>query len=135
MRAQCVTNNVHKIKDPNVRARLQTIIHLDGPDLNLLIGKIYIVQTLEYWIDVGIMIYLHSIEESYFPYPYPIEMFKLLDSCLPSGWCVGFEKEQSGLIIKRITFPEWSNDANFYERLVDGDQPTKVIYERQRQRN
>jgi len=36
------------------------------------------------------------------------------------------------LTIKRISFPEWAKDDQFFERLIDGDKMAIAIYRKQR---
>lgn len=128
MRVRCIANDVDKLGNTIVRKRLAESIHREGKDEDLVVDSTYVVLAVERWGDGGIRVYLHTVEESDHPYPYPIEMFEVIDSAVPAGWCVTFEQQSFGMSMKRISFPEWANDDSFYERLVDGDEAAIVIY-------
>ena len=130
MRVKCIANDVDKLNAVEVRKRLAESIHLDGADRSLVVGNTYTVFAVAQWSDGGIRVYLHTIEESDHPRPYPLEMFDMVDPALPANWCVSFEQQPFGVAIKRISFPEWANDDHFYERLVDGDEAAIAIYRR-----
>lgn len=132
MRVQCIANDVDKLSDVAVRKRLAESIHLDGGDSDLVVGNTYAVFAIAQWRDGGIRVYLHTVEESEYPYPYPLEMFSVIDPALPTNWCVSFEQRSFGVAIKRISFPEWANDDHFYEMLLDGDEEAIAIYKHQR---
>lgn len=132
MQVRCKTNNVNKLSNLAVRDRLRESIRLEEADTDLIVGKTYPVLAIDKWQDEGIRIYLHTVEESDHPYPYPVEMFEVIDQSIPEGWCIRFEYQQSGLTIKRISFPEWANGGDFYERLVDGDAAAIATYRQQR---
>jgi hypothetical protein len=133
MRVKCIANSVSTLDSPALRDRLNRSIHLDGPLSDLDLGKIYNVIALQE-SDGGVWLMLHTVEESDHPYPYPVEMFEVLDPALPADWCVNFAWHENGLFVKRISFPEWANDAQFYERLLNGDGPTISIYQKLRLR-
>ncbi len=128
MRVKCIANDVNKLTSAEVRKRLTRSIHLEGADQDLVIGHIYFVVAIAQWDDGGVRIYLHTIEENNYPYPYPLEMFDVIEPSLPTNWCLSFEQQPLGLVITRISFPEWANDEHFYERLVDGDKAAIAIY-------
>lgn len=128
MRVRCVANDVGKLSDSMIKRRLAESIHREGSDEDLVIGSTHAVLAIDRWCDGGIRVYLHTVEENDYPYPYPIEMFEVIDSTVPADWCVTFEQQPLGMGIKRISFPEWANDDTFYERLVDGDEAAIAIY-------
>lgn len=132
MRVRCITNDVSRLQDQTARDRLKRSIHLDGPDCDLAVGNVYPVVALESWGDDGMRVYLHTVEERGYPYPYPLEMFDFVDFRLPAGWCVSFARQQDPVRIKRISFPEWTNSDSFYEMLVDDDETVLRIYQAQR---
>lgn len=128
MRVRCISNRVDQLNDVDLRGRLEKSINLDGADDSLVIGNIYSVFAMTKWADGGIRIYLHTVEDGDYPYPYPIEMFELVDPVVPLGWCVAIEREPLGDSIGRISFPEWAADDYFYERLVEGDDIAVATY-------
>lgn len=128
MRVRCIANDVDKLPNSMVKKRLAESINREGADENLVVDSIYIVLAVDRWGDGGIRVYLHTVEESDYPYPYPIEMFEVIDSSVPKGWCMVFGQQPLMMGIKRLSFPEWANDDSFYERLVDGDEAAIAIY-------
>lgn len=132
MHVRCITNAVDDLPCAAVRERLHSCMRLDGSIGELLVGQVYPVYAIGLWNDGGLRVYLHTISESDFPYPYPIEMFEITDSTFPAGWCVNFSRNESGAGICRISFPEWASDPQFFERLVDGDHSAIEIYRQYR---
>lgn len=128
MRVRCIANDVGQLSGAMLKSRLMESIHRDGADDDLAIGSIYDVLALDKWGDGGIRIYLHTVKESDYPYPYPIEMFEVIDATVPTAWCLTFEQQPFGVCLKRISFPEWANDDSFYEKLVGGDETAIAIY-------
>jgi hypothetical protein len=111
-----------------VRERLAKSIHLDGEDRDLVVGKSYSVAAIEWWNGGELRVFLHTVEKCDYPYPYPLEMFEVIDSSLPASWCLVFESRPFGMAIKRMSFSEWAEDDNFYELLIDGDEKAIGIY-------
>lgn len=135
MRVRCVANDIEKLNNSIVRKRLVESIHREGADEDLTVNAVYAVLAMEQWSDGGIRVYLHTVGESNYPYPYPVEMFEVVDATVTTSWCVTFFEQQSlGMSIKRISFPEWAHDDFFYERLVDGDEAVIAIYKQHRER-
>lgn len=132
MDVKCIANNIDQIDNSDARNRLAESIHLQEGDSSLTIGKTYAVAALVKWNNGGLYVYLHSIEESNHPYPYPIEFFAVTNSIFPANWIVGTDPDQTGDFEIRISFPEWANDEGFFERLLDGDEGAREIYEEQK---
>jgi hypothetical protein len=131
MRVRCVTNDLRALHKQSVEARLRRSIHLDGTLDDLTIGSVYSVIAV-HESDGGIWVMLHTVDESDYPYPYPVEMFDVIDGSLPAGWCIRFADRPDGAFITRISFREWATDDRFYERLLDGDEATVAVYRRER---
>jgi hypothetical protein len=129
MRTRCTINKLADVPEPDVRERLGRSIHLDGPITDLVIGQEYAVQALTER-DGGLWLFLHTVAQSEFPYPYPAEMFETRDTTLPLGWCICLQKEHGKIKWKQISFPEWANDEHFYEKLVEGNRETVSVYQR-----
>lgn len=127
MRVRCMINDLSSIKDAKVVARLQRAIHIDGPLTDLMIGKEYTVRAMKQ-SDEGLWLFLHTVPQSDFPYPYPIEFFQIMDSSLPASWWLECDKLKGGSAFKHLSFKEWARDDQFYERLVDGDEEAVRIY-------
>jgi hypothetical protein len=133
MLARCIADSIDQLELQPVKDRLQNDFHLDGPIAELSIGEVYHVVALEAR-GGGIWLFLDMLEGGEYTYTYPIELFEIDDPAIPAGWCVGFESQGSGLMIKRISFPTWANDDSFYEKLVDGDTSAIESYEEARSR-
>jgi hypothetical protein len=128
MKVQCKCRDIGSIDDICVRARLRQTIHRDHADDDLIEGKVYPVLAIALWPDGGVRIYLHTVESSSYPYPYPLEMFDVVDATMSADWKIGFEKSDCGTSIRVITFPAWVDDVDFYERLVEGDEKASATY-------
>lgn len=129
MKVVCVMNNVEELPNRAARSRILDSVRIEGEIQDLEIGKCYPVMALERRVDGGVWIYLHTIEEHYFPSPYPVELFNFLDWSIPGGWLLSMDEQEYGASIKRMSFPEWSHNDRFYEFLVDGDQSSLKVYE------
>jgi hypothetical protein len=131
MRVKCKFNAVNDIPDTGVRERLSKSIHRDNPDDDLVVGNIYAVVALARWNDGGFWVYLHTVKESDFPYPYPLEMFDVADPAIPNNWHISFVSQPGGVEVEMMTFAEWIADSQFYEKLVDGDERAIALYNKQ----
>jgi hypothetical protein len=133
MLVKCVTNDIRTLSNKLVEDRLRRSIHLEGPLGDLHVGRIYSVVAL-HESDGGVWLMLDTVDRSDYPYPYPVEMFDVIDCSLPAGWCINFVQGTDGAVIKRISFREWATDEKFYERLLDGDETAVGVYRQQRAR-
>jgi hypothetical protein len=130
MRVKCITNDIDKLNNEAVRKRLSYSIHLEGGDSNLIVNEIYTVFALTWWRDGGVRVYLNTYEKGSYPFPYPLELFEVIDPSLPANWCVSFKKQPIGEVINCISFPEWANNDDFYQDLTEGDASLIAIYKR-----
>lgn len=128
MRVKCLINCLSEVRSPQLLQRLSDSIRQETPLFELTIGEIYPVQAMQLWNDGGWRVYLHSIPEVYYPYPFPLEFFAVVDASLPAVWNIKFEESGNGLRFKRLAFAEWAEDEVFYERLIDGDPATVEVY-------
>jgi hypothetical protein len=133
MRVKCKFNNVSDIPDANVRKRLSQSIHLNSSDDDLIVGMVYAVVALARWSDGGVRVYLHTVKENDYPFPYPLEMFDVIDTAIPSNWCLRFVSNPGRVELDMMSFSEWTADSHFYEKLVDGDECAIAIYKRRMQ--
>lgn len=127
MRVKCLTNDINLLNNPLVHNRLHKSVHIDGELTDLSPGEIYNVLAIEER-DKGVWVFLHTVEESDYPYPYPIELFEVVDNCMNANWCIKFEQLSNKSFVKIISFSEWTNDPLFYEKLVNGDTKSIDIY-------
>jgi hypothetical protein len=125
MRVRCTTNDLDSVRDATVAARLRRSIKIEHPLYDLAIGAEYAVQALTQRSDGGIWLYLHTVAQCDFPYPYPVEFFQFIDSSPPSCWNGRLEHSA---VFKTLSFVEWATNDRFYEKLVDGDKDAVQIY-------
>ena len=130
MRVKCKYNNVSDIPDSAVRERLPESIQCENLDEDLIVGNVYAVVALARWNDGGVRVYLHTVKESDFPYPYPLEMFDVVDPAIPENWNLSFVSLPGRVEVKMMGFSEWTADNQFYEKLVDGDECAIAIYKK-----
>lgn len=119
MKVRCVVNSLEDIESISVKSRLGKAIHLDGPDHDIMVGRDYEVQAVEYR-DGGYWFLVHSVPHNDYPFPYPAEYFEVIDPKLPAEWSAKFRQTENGIEICRLSFSEWVNDDSFYEMLVEG---------------
>lgn len=120
IRVRCVLDRLDQISDVTVRSRLERAIHVQDSLPGLAIGWVYDVVAVEARSG-GMWLSIHAVHNSELPYPYPIEMFEVVDDSIPAGWCISLDKQAPGVLIKRIGFREWARNDTFYEKLVDRD--------------
>lgn len=128
MKVICVSNAISSASGETL-ARLRASITIEDQITDLVIGKAYPVQAIE-MRGGGLWFYIHSVDMSAFPYPYPSEFFSVSDGELSAGWFIATNETPQGWVIKRITFKEWVCDDHYYERLVDSDPLAMEAYER-----
>jgi hypothetical protein len=132
IRVRCIINDLSRLPNTPVRQRLETSIHIEGVIEPLSIGTEYDVWALVRGLDRGLWVVIDSIPGSYFPSTYPAEFFEFICMDIPNGWRVCFESSKHGIEIDSISFPEWTSDKHFYERLIDGDPSAVNTYNRRR---
>lgn len=130
MKVKCVAVSLEEIVDVDARERLVASINQEGADSYLQVGAVYSVVSLVRWRDQGFRVYLHVVEESDYPYPYPLEMFEVVDPALPSGWVASFRPSKGRTDLHQIGPASWCEE--FYERLVDGEELAILSYQEMR---
>lgn len=130
MKVFCISNCLDQILDERVRRRLSGSIHREFPNDDLVIGQSYAVVALSRWEDGGFRVYLHTVKDNDFPYPYPLEMFKVIEPTIPARWIASFTSESGNIVMDTLGFPEWVGNKRFYEKLIEGDLPSIEIYKR-----
>jgi hypothetical protein len=132
MRARCILNDLSNIENPATLSRIARSIHLEGPIPHLSVGYEYAIEAVEQRVDGGWWLYLHTVSESSFPYPYPAELFELSVNTVPPDWCACIQESEGNTRLTRLSFAEWANEDHYYERLVDGDSHAVSVYMRRR---
>src|SRR5687767_13036217 len=85
MIVRCIANEISFLKLADAKERVAGWIGLGGKYNDLEMGKAYPVQAIE-CLENGIFYYLHTIDISEHPYPFPSEFFTMEDSTLPADW-------------------------------------------------
>ena len=95
----------------------------------LSIGKEYQVYALTIYLCHA---WYYIINDDSFDYPVwaPAPLFDITNPEIPTGWHCTYHRFAHGEY-PVISFPEWADDPTFYERLVDGDEAAKSIFDRQ----
>ena len=132
MKVKCVLNDLTSLVDLAVKKRLEGSIHIEGPISELTVGEEYLVQAVEFGAN-GIWLYFHTAGDDEFPYPYPVEFFHWSDRSIPRGWTIELSTAGDSFRM-RLSFPEWVNDDQFYEKLVDRVASVGAVYRAKRRR-
>ena len=120
MIVKCIVNDISSVKPKDAKDRLHGWANSEGKYNDLNIGEEYAVQAVEN-LENGLFYYLHTVDVSEHPYPYPSELFVIEDSFLSIEWEASFRVDDGRTKIKRITFSRWAKDDLFFEKLVEGD--------------
>lgn len=67
------------------------------------------------------------------PNPIRVFFFESVDKRLSTHWMMNSEIGRGDMIHKSIVIKEWAEDRSFYERLMDGDQNVKDVFNVHRQ--
>lgn len=116
MLLRCVANEIESITDTAVREQVAERVRISGPIECLHIGALYVVQAIQ---NTGPMclFYIELQSDDSYPTPWPATLFEIVDYTVATNWVTAKTSDFS-----LTTFPEWANDASFYERLVNGDE-------------
>lgn len=110
------------------RKSLAPYINLDHGYQELEAGREYPVFAVEEQSKRGVLIYIHSIDGAYFPTPYPIDLFCIVEAGIPENWRIKFKSDGGRTSIARISFRDWADDDGFYERLIGEDEKALQAY-------
>lgn len=62
----------------------------------------------------------------------PAALFDVVDGAIASSWRLGYFRFSRDEQYPILSFPEWAQDHQFYERLVDGETSAVETFERRR---
>lgn len=132
MKATCILNNLSSSAlTPETAARLKRYISFPDGELNLVIGKEYIVYGMEFR-DNCPWLYICIDEYDEYPIPLAADFFKITDGRLSSHWQLNFKVTNTGRNKTQLVFFEWATDNLFYENLISGDDHAEVIFDKYR---
>lgn len=109
-------------------------VGIDGStEFPVTVGRSYLVFAMTIYLGVA-WYYIMDDDGHAWPTWVPAPLFEVVDGSLPASWRVGyfhFGREDQYPI---VSFPEWAEDQQFYERLVDGDATAvRIFSERKRE--
>ena len=130
MKVKCVRNRLSDLDSPT-QQRLQRSIHLEDPLPDLRLGRVYDVIAVR-TVDGGLWLMLHTVEDNAYPFPYPVEMFEIIDPHVGPRWVVGISSGSKTAGIHSMGPSEWIQDDTFYEKLLEGDSDARRAYEASR---
>lgn len=128
MKVICIANNIQKLQDQEAQNRLKDYIRTSSGEIDLVIGKEYVVYGVEHWGDIP-WYYLCSEEYDDYPKPFAADFFTVVDGSLSRHWQFKYNsasgKKNS---VSSLLFKSWSEDETFYERVVDGDEEAISLF-------
>ncbi len=83
------------------------------------VGSEYAVYGITFFLG-GAWYYLLDDDRNPWPVWKPAPLFEVADPALPVSWRVGYHRWPNADSFL-VSWPEWSSDHFFYERLVDGE--------------
>lgn len=129
MLVQCRANDIRSAEsDSCFYNTLKESFGFDTNILNLTVGAIYVVYALE--VKSGRLRYYISDDVYHatrYPGPYDAYFLEAVDRRVSRFWEVAFR--DSNLI---VSFSQWAQDQHFYEKLVEGDEDARRIFEAQK---
>lgn len=120
MIVRCVNNDLRSLRSE----RIQRVARKwSGEDEigSISVGDEFIVMAAELWERCAVYVYLDGVAEDDCAYPYPLDLFEVVDSGIPCDWMVEFKKVKNEMVFSRLGFAEWLTDDSFYSRLLDKD--------------
>jgi hypothetical protein len=105
----------------------------NNSELEITIGKTYVVLAISKYIDV-LFYYILSDESEDYPLAYPSHLFEIIDPNISKFWMTSLTQIQSinNLDIQNgeiISFKEWATKGDqFYENLLEGTNEEAKIF-------
>jgi hypothetical protein len=95
------------------------------------VGRSYHVYAVTIFLGIA---WYYILNDDQHPWPTwtPAPLFDVKDGSLPASWRFGYFRFSNGHEYPILSFPEWSSDHAFYERLVDGEAEEVQIFEKRR---
>ncbi|AHL35422.1 hypothetical protein CD58_22215 [Pseudomonas brassicacearum] len=132
MKVKCIVNNLSSDKlSAQTLIRLKPYISRSDGELNLEIGKEYVVYGIEFW-DNCPWFYLCPDDYDEYPIPVAADFFEITDKRLSAHWELNFKETSNGENQTQLVFFEWATDEVFYENLISGDDQAEAIFEKYR---
>ncbi|MFJ2485637.1 hypothetical protein [Pseudomonas sp. NPDC087639] len=121
MKVKCKTNRICENFTQETALRLKRHISIGDGELDLEIGKEYVVYGIEFWDNCP---WIYICTESYdeYPKPFALDFFEITDSKLSAHWTLKSKETYNNKNKTQLVFPEWAADDSFYEKLVDDNE-------------
>ncbi|ROM73669.1 hypothetical protein BK655_27965 [Pseudomonas brassicacearum] len=132
MKVRCIVNNLNSDKlSPETLTRLKRYISLPDGELDLEIGKEYVVYGIEFWDNCP---WLYLCPDDYDEYPIPVaaDFFETIDKRLSTHWQLNSKEASNSENQTQLVFSEWVSDESFYENLISGEKYAEVIFDKYR---
>ncbi|CAI8777906.1 hypothetical protein CVG87_27105 [Pseudomonas sp. WCS365] len=132
MKVRCIVNNLNSDKlSPETLTRLKRYISLPDGELDLEIGKEYVVYGIEFWDNCP---WLYLCPDDYDEYPIPVaaDFFETIDKRLSTHWQLNSKEASNSENQTQLVFSEWASDESFYENLISGEKYAEVIFDKYR---
>lgn len=80
------------------------------------------------------IVWYYVMDDDGHPWPtwVPGPLFEVIDGSFPPSWRLGYFRFSRDEQYPILSFPEWAQDHQFYERLVDGDLDAIEVFARRR---
>ncbi|WP_431081096.1 hypothetical protein [Pseudomonas thivervalensis] len=132
MKATCVLNNLNNSAlTPETVARLKRCISFPDDELDLVIGKEYVVYGVEFR-DNCPWFFICIDEQDGYPIPLAADFFEITDKRLSAHWQLNFKEANNGKNQAQLVFFEWATVEVFYENLISGDDQAEAVFEKYR---
>jgi hypothetical protein len=132
MKVRCIVNNLNSDKlSPETLTRLKRYISFPDGELDLEIGKEYVVYGIEFWDNCP---WLYLCPDDYDEYPIPVaaDFFEIIDKRLSNHWQLNSKEVSNSENQTQLVFSEWATDESFYENLISGEKYAEVVFEKYR---
>ncbi len=125
---ECINNDFDKIKSSLIKDIYPFYKEIDK---HLFLNKKYIVYAIEFSFETFVYI-IEDDKEDFLPTSFPLELFKIIDPRISKSFIYGnieilINKKEK--IVPLISFKEWANDINFYNKLSDYEIEYEKIFE------
>lgn len=91
----------------------------DDGQLELSLGREYVVYATEMTYGLDWLYVLPQGQDV--PLRFPAAAFSVTDGSVPSGWCYQIRRGEDGQSRSVLSYPAWTDDRAYYERLLDRD--------------
>lgn len=128
MKVKCITNRIDERFTLDTAARLKRYISVGESELDIEIGREYIVYGIELW-DNYPWVYIFSESYDEYPKPFALDFFEITERKISSHWVLKSQHTYKDKIKTQLVFCEWADDDSFYEKLVNEDEKCIEAFE------